>query len=52
MSRVEIILGVAAGGAGLMSLSIQLAESAVKLRRVYHSMRNAPETLKDVVDEI
>ena len=52
MSGAEVILGVVAGGAGLASLSIQLAESAVKLKRLYHSMRNAPETLKEIADEI
>jgi hypothetical protein len=52
MSGAEVILGVVAGGAGLASLSIQLAESAVKLKRLYHSMRNAPETLTEIADEI
>ena len=52
MSGAEVILGVVAGGAGLASLSIQLAESAIKLKRLYHSMRNAPETLKEIADEI
>jgi hypothetical protein len=48
----EVILGVVAGAAGLASLSIQLGESAIKLKRLYHSMRNAPETLTDIADEI
>jgi hypothetical protein len=52
MSGAEVVLGVVAGGAGLMSLSIQLAESAVKLKRFYHSMRNAPEALNSTADEI
>jgi hypothetical protein len=52
MSGAEVILGVVAGGAGLASLSIQLAESAVKLKRLYHSMKDAPETLKEIADEI
>jgi hypothetical protein len=52
MSGAEVILGVVAGGAGLASLSIQLAENAIKLKRLYHSMRNAPETLTDIADEI
>jgi hypothetical protein len=52
MSGAEVVLGVVAGGAGLMSLSIQLAESAVKLKRFYHSMRNAPEALNNIADEI
>jgi hypothetical protein len=52
MSGAEVILGVVAGGAGLASLSIQLAENALKLKRLYHSMRNAPETLTEIADEI
>jgi hypothetical protein len=52
MSGAEVILGVVAGGAGLASLSIQLAESAIKLKRLYHSIRNAPETLTEIADEI
>lgn len=52
MSGAEVVLGVVAGGAGLMSLSIQLAESSMKLTRAYHSMRNAPEAMKDVAHEI
>jgi len=52
MSGAENILGVVAGGAGLASLSIQLAESAVKLKRLYHSMEDAPETLKEVADKL
>lgn len=51
MSGAEVILGVVAGGAGLASLSIQ-PESAKKLKRLYHSMKNAPETLKEIADEI
>ena len=51
MSGAEVILGVVAGGAGLASLSIQLAESAVKLKRLYHSMKHAPENLKEIADE-
>jgi hypothetical protein len=52
MSGAEVILGVVAGGAGLASLSIQLAESAIKLKRLYHGMRNAPETLTEIANEI
>ena len=52
MSGAEVILGVVAGGAGLASLSIQLGESAIKLKRLYHSMRNAPETLIEIADDI
>lgn len=52
MSGVDVILGVVAGGAGLASLSMQLAESANKLKRLYHSMKDAPSTLKEIADEI
>lgn len=46
------MLGVVAGGAGLMSLSIQLAESSVKLMKLYHSMKGAPDTLREIASEI
>ena len=39
------VLGVVAGGAGLLSLSIQLLESAKKLKNFNDSVRNAPERL-------
>lgn len=52
MSGAEVVLGVVAGGAGLASLSIQLAESAIKLRRLYHSIKDAPSTMKEIADEI
>jgi len=48
MSGAEAILGVVSGGAGLLSLAIQLGESARKLKSFHDSMRNAPETLKDL----
>ncbi|KAF2164836.1 hypothetical protein M409DRAFT_56208 [Zasmidium cellare ATCC 36951] len=46
------LLGVIAGGAGMASLAIQLGESAVKARRLYHAARDAPETLQHVTFEI
>lgn len=45
MSGVEAILGAASAGAGLLSLGIQLCEEAMKLRRLYHTAKNAPEVL-------
>lgn len=48
MSGAEAILGVVSGGAGLLSLAIQLGESARKLKSFHDSMRNAPETLEDL----
>ena len=49
MSGVEAILGMAASGAGLVSLGIQLGESAVKLRRIYHAAKDAPRTVSRLV---
>jgi hypothetical protein len=45
MSGVEAVLGLAAGGAGLISLGIQLIESTTKLKRIYHAAQDAPTTL-------
>ncbi|KIW97503.1 uncharacterized protein Z519_01087 [Cladophialophora bantiana CBS 173.52] len=45
MSGVEGVFGIAASGAGLLSLSIQLFESAAKLQRIYHAARDAPRTI-------
>jgi hypothetical protein len=39
------IFGAVASGAGLVSLSMQLLESAQKLKGFYDSSRDAPETL-------
>lgn len=48
MSGVEAILGVVSAGAGLLSLSIQLFESAQKLKGLADNIRNAPGTLGDL----
>jgi hypothetical protein len=40
------IFGAVASGAGLVSLSMQLLESAQKLKGFYDSARDAPETLE------
>ncbi|OQV03781.1 hypothetical protein CLAIMM_08781 [Cladophialophora immunda] len=45
MSGVEAAVGIAASGAGLLSLSIQLVESAAKLKKIYHAARDAPRTI-------
>lgn len=45
MSGVEAVLGLAASGAGLLSLAMQLFESAQKLRTFSLSVKNAPRTL-------
>jgi hypothetical protein len=49
MSGVEAILGIVAGGAGLLSLSIQLCESAVKLNRILQSAKDAPKRISRLV---
>jgi hypothetical protein len=45
MSGAEAIFGVISGGAGLLSLGIQLSESAVKLKRIFYAAKNAPQTI-------
>lgn len=45
MSGVEAAFGVAAGGAGLLSLAFQLGETAVKLRKIFSAVKNAPRTV-------
>ncbi|KAJ9615915.1 hypothetical protein H2200_001992 [Cladophialophora chaetospira] len=52
MSGIEAAFGVAASGAGLLSLSIQLLECATKLKRLQHTARNAPQTLAKLVFEL
>jgi Fungal N-terminal domain of STAND proteins len=49
MSGVEAIFGMAAGGAGLVSLGVQLSESAVKLRGIYHAAKDAPRIVSRLV---
>jgi hypothetical protein len=45
MSGGQDVLGMVAGGASLLSLSVQLAESAATLKGLYHDTRDAPEAL-------
>ncbi|KAF2229286.1 hypothetical protein EV356DRAFT_456130 [Viridothelium virens] len=49
MSGAEAIFGVVSGGAGLISLSIQLTESAVKLRRIISTAKDAPQTISTYI---
>lgn len=46
------VAGVVASGAGFLSLSIQLLESARKLERLYHQIKNAPQTLRALRDRL
>jgi hypothetical protein len=52
MSGGQDVLGMVAGGASLLSLSVQLAESAATLKGLYHDTRNAPEALNHLAHEI
>ncbi|OAP63344.1 hypothetical protein AYL99_02571 [Fonsecaea erecta] len=45
MSGVEAVFGIAASGAGLLSLGIQLMESAAMLKKIYHAARDAPRII-------
>ena len=44
--------GTAAGVVSLVSLAIQLTESAVKIRHFYSLVKDAPQTLKDIAHEL
>jgi hypothetical protein len=46
------IFGAVASGAGLLSLSIQLLESAQRLKGFYNATKNAPQTVADLSSEL
>lgn len=46
------LLGIVAGGAGLASLTIQLGESAQKLRALYKAYMKAPQFLEDAAFDL
>ena len=52
MSGFEAVIGVVASGAGLASLSIQLTESAFKLKRIYDAAKDAPRAISDMVADL
>jgi len=52
MSGAEAVVGLVAAGAGLMSLAVQLGESAIKLKRLYNMAKNAPATIQNLVDDL
>ncbi|KAJ9609961.1 hypothetical protein H2200_006291 [Cladophialophora chaetospira] len=52
MSGIEAVLGAVASGAGIISLSIQLAESALKLKRIYDAAKDAPRAISDIIDDL
>lgn len=45
-------LEIAAGGVGFISLSIQLGDSLVKLKRFYHAVKDAPQRLEMLIFEL
>lgn len=49
MSGVEVIFGAVSGGAGLVSLAIQLWESAAKLKTLFNAANNAPQTVSALI---
>ena len=46
------VLGVVAGGAGLASLAVQLIDCIHKLHDLHADIRNAPEELREILDEV
>lgn len=52
MSGIEAVIGLAAGGAGLVSLSIQLVECTIKLKRLYHAAQDAPRTISNLIFDL
>ena len=46
MSGTAAVVGIVASGAGLLSLGIQLGEAAVKLKKLYDKVSNAPRTIQ------
>ncbi|KAK5381989.1 hypothetical protein LTR20_007933 [Exophiala xenobiotica] len=51
MSGLEIF-GAVSAGAGLLSLSIQLGESAMKLRRLHKAAKDAPTTIERLLFDL
>lgn len=46
------VVGAVAGGAGLVSLSMQLLESTQKLKAFYNTSKDAPDTVKRLCFEL
>lgn len=46
MSGFEAVFGVVTGGAGLISLGLQLGDCARKLNKMYHSIKDAPKSIQ------
>lgn len=52
LSRMAEIIAIAASGAGLASLAIQLMESSQKLHSFYHTCKDAPDTVNQLSFEL
>ncbi|KAK5463065.1 hypothetical protein LTS15_002778 [Exophiala xenobiotica] len=52
MSGFEAVFGAVSAGAGLLSLSVQLGESAMKLQRLYKAAKDAPSTIEGLLSEL
>lgn len=52
MFGFEAIFGVVTGGAGLVSLGMQLTDSAMRLRRLYQTVKNAPKAVCELSEKL
>ena len=52
MSGVEAIFGVVTGGVGIISLALQLGDCAVRLKKLYHTAKDAPDRLRRLSSEM
>jgi hypothetical protein len=50
--KMAELFAAVSGGAGLVSLALQLGDSAVKIKRLYSSAKQAPETLSNLSFEL
>lgn len=52
MSGFEAIFGIVTGGAGLVSLGMQLADSAMRLQRLHQNIKNAPRVFNELSEKL
>lgn len=52
MSGFEAVFGVVTGGAGLISLALQLGDCARRLNTMYHNLKDAPKCLQRLSFEL
>lgn len=52
MSGIEAVFGVVTGGAGLVSLGLQLGDSAKRLKKMYNTVKDAPKALETLSFEL